>query len=179
MKLQYYLRGLGIGILVTAMIFCILPGEKEVLTDEEIRARAVQLGMVESSSLTLADIQKQQESTKEQEAQAQPTETQEESVSQPEPTITPESEEMVQTSEATETVQEPEGAAEVLKITINSGSGSYTVSKMLEENLLIDNAEEFDKYLISNGYSRKIRVGTHEIPTDATWEEIADIISGK
>lgn len=61
MKLQYYLRGLGIGILVTAAIFCILPGEKGTLSDAEIRARALELGMVESSSLTLADVQNKQE----------------------------------------------------------------------------------------------------------------------
>lgn len=57
MKLRYYLRGLGIGILVTALVLTIVPGEKEVLSDAEIRERALQLGMVDSSSLTLADMQ--------------------------------------------------------------------------------------------------------------------------
>ena len=60
MKLRYYLRGLGIGMLVTAMILVLAPGEKETLSDEEIKARAVQLGMIESSSLTLAEMQNMQ-----------------------------------------------------------------------------------------------------------------------
>ena len=62
MKLKSYLRGLGIGILFTAIIFCFLPKEKESLTDEEICARALQLGMVKSDSITLADVQGKKES---------------------------------------------------------------------------------------------------------------------
>lgn len=57
MKLKYYLRGLGIGILVTALILTIAPGDKEVLSDAQIRERALQLGMVDGNSLTLADVQ--------------------------------------------------------------------------------------------------------------------------
>lgn len=189
MKLQYYLRGLGIGILVTAMIFCILPGEKEVLSDEEVRARAAQLGMVESSSLTLADIQhKQQESAEVQ----KPEES-----AKPESTVAPEAvenqgtdEESAEGTEAAqnddaskasteEAVKETEATTEVVEITIAGGSSSYTVSKQLQEKQLVEDAGEFDKYLISNGYSRSIRVGTHDIPMGATWEEIAKIISGK
>lgn len=54
MKLKYYLRGLGIGILVTAIIMsCTRRPEK--LTDAEIKMRATQLGMLEKS--VLADMQ--------------------------------------------------------------------------------------------------------------------------
>lgn len=45
MKLKYYMRGLGIGILITTLIFA-AAGKKEKLTDEEIMARAKDLGMV-------------------------------------------------------------------------------------------------------------------------------------
>ena len=48
MKLKYYLRGLGIGILVTAVIMGVTQGSrKETLSDREIRERAAALGMVE------------------------------------------------------------------------------------------------------------------------------------
>ena len=60
MKLRYYLRGLGIGMLVTSMILILAADGKENLSDEEIRARAAQLGMIESSSLTLAEMQNMQ-----------------------------------------------------------------------------------------------------------------------
>ena len=60
MKLKYYLRGLGIGIVVTAMIMSFIRKPEE-LTDAEIRIRAAQLGMVEKN--VLADIQKENESS--------------------------------------------------------------------------------------------------------------------
>ena len=52
MKLKYYLRGLGIGIAVTAFVLAFAGGGKESLTDEEIKARAKELGMVESVTLS-------------------------------------------------------------------------------------------------------------------------------
>ncbi len=57
MKLRYYLRGLGIGILVTALLLGIAGGKEEKLNDAQIRARAAQLGMVEGSSRVLEDLQ--------------------------------------------------------------------------------------------------------------------------
>lgn len=48
MKLKYYLRGMGIGMLVTAIIFItvIIP-EKQNMSDAEIKEAAAKLGMVE------------------------------------------------------------------------------------------------------------------------------------
>ena len=47
MKLKYYLRGLGIGIIITTLVLMIAySGHKTELTDEEIIARAEALGMV-------------------------------------------------------------------------------------------------------------------------------------
>lgn len=57
-KLQYYLRGLGVGILVTALIMGFaLPKEGKTLTDAQIKERALELGMVDSNSLVLSDLQ--------------------------------------------------------------------------------------------------------------------------
>lgn len=53
MKLRYYLRGLGIGIVVTALLMGFTKGAaKETLSDDEIIARAEALGMVQSSVLS-------------------------------------------------------------------------------------------------------------------------------
>ena len=58
MKLKYYLRGLGIGMIVTALILGISFShrqgqETQTLTDDQIRERAEQLGMVDSTAPTL------------------------------------------------------------------------------------------------------------------------------
>ena len=55
MKLKYYLRGLGIGIVVTALIMGLSTGNTVQMTDAEIKAKAAMLGMVESDSLRLSD----------------------------------------------------------------------------------------------------------------------------
>lgn len=52
MKLKYYLRGLGIGVIVTALLMGIaLSGRKETLTDDEIRQRALELGMSDDTAV--------------------------------------------------------------------------------------------------------------------------------
>ena len=82
MKLKYYLRGLGIGMIVTALILGISFShrqgqETQTLTDDQIRERAEQLGMVDSSELTLAALQNSvqqqaQENTEKTEASPEP-----------------------------------------------------------------------------------------------------------
>ena len=165
MKLKYYLRGLGIGILVTALIMGFTTRDSRPLTDAEIKAAAAELGMVESDSLRLADLP--QEPTPTPEITPEPEATPEVT---PEPTEEPEN-----TSEAaTETTQES-GAD--ISITVSAGSGSRTVCNRLEEAGVITDAAEFDKYLCDQGYYKRICVGTFEIPADASWEEIAKIIT--
>ncbi len=53
MKLKYYLRGLGIGILMTAIVMSVAAsGEAEALSDDEIRERAIALGMTDNVVLS-------------------------------------------------------------------------------------------------------------------------------
>ena len=59
--MKYYLRGLGVGIVVTSLILGIgLGSRKETLSNEEIKERARALGMVEES-ITVAEAAAQQE----------------------------------------------------------------------------------------------------------------------
>ena len=58
MKLKYYLRGLGIGIMVTTVLMSFIR-QPEELTDTQIKARARELGMVEEN--VLADLKKEEE----------------------------------------------------------------------------------------------------------------------
>ena len=57
MKLKYYLRGLGIGIMVTTVIMSFIR-QPEELTDTQIKARARELGMIEEN--VLADLKKEE-----------------------------------------------------------------------------------------------------------------------
>lgn len=221
MKLKYYLRGLGIGMAVTALILGISffgrqGQEAQTLTDEQIRERASELGMVDSSELTLAALQNsaQPQTTMEPEVTEKPkltadpeTTTEPEATAEPETTTEPKATtepETMTDPEATaepETMTEPETTAEPkmttepeateepelttapeqsqTTITIKKGSDSGSVSRMLYEAGLVENAKAFDNYLCNNGYSRSINPGIYEIAPGTSEEEIAKIITGK
>ena len=203
MKLKYYLRGLGIGMAVTALILGIsFSGrqgqEAQTLTDEQIRERASELGMVDSSELTLAALQnsaqpqttmepevtEESETMTEPEATAEPeTATEPKAPAEPEMTTKPETTaepEMTTKPEATkepELITAPEQSQTT--ITIKKGSDSGSVSRVLYEAGLVENAKAFDNYLCNNGYSRSINPGIYEIAPGTSEEEIAKIITGK
>ena len=62
MELKYYLRGLGLGIVVTAVIMGLALSGKRTMTDEEVIARAKTLGMVENTeSMLLSDVAAQED----------------------------------------------------------------------------------------------------------------------
>lgn len=56
MKLKYYLRGLGIGMLVAALILTISGKTDSKMSDEAIKRRAAELGMVEKDKTVLGEI---------------------------------------------------------------------------------------------------------------------------
>lgn len=163
MKLKYYLRGLGIGILVTTVILSIAGAGKKGMSEEEIRQRAKELGMVESTLLTdLADQQKNDTPAKEDEAKL-PQETGQ----APEET------------DGEESIPEETTVQENATLVIGRGESSTTVSKNLQKAGVINDAVSFDKFLCSNGYDKKIITGTYEIPFGASEDEIAKIITRK
>lgn len=200
MKLKYYLRGLGIGIIVTAIIMGVATKDRSVMTDEEIKARAVELGLVEQK--VLADISST--FTPEPEETLVPKETEAPSVTpKPEETIAPketevppvtpkpeetlvpkETEVPTVTSKPEKTpvsTEEPESTpqAENMKVTlvIKSGETSWSISKTLYEMGMVESATDFDSYLCKNGYDKTIRIGEFEIPKGSSYEEIAKIIA--
>lgn len=191
------MRGLGIGMIVTALLMGVT-AEKVPLSDAEIRTRAAELGMVESDSLKLTDIQNTPvpgENHSGDEAGPGPgpeegTKAEEDSDSEAEPTQQlPETqgEEDAdagsgETSGEEGTTSDPdeaagESSAETVTVEVEPGVTSYRICIMLEEEGLVEDAAAFDTYLCDNGYSRKIKFGTYQIPAGASEEEIAKIIT--
>lgn len=199
MKLKYYLRGLGIGMIVTALILGISFShrqgqETQILTDDQIRERAEQLGMVDSSELTLAalqnSVQQAQENTEKTEASPEPDTEETTTTSEPETTVAPENTAEPETTAAPENTVEPEAtpqpetiaaseASQTVTVTVKKGASSGSVSNRLQEAGLVEDAKSFDNYLCNNGYSRSINPGTYEIIPGTSEEEIAKIITGK
>ena len=209
MNLRYYLRGLGVGILVTAVIMEVASGgKKETLSDAEIKRRAAELGMVEEST-RLSDLEAEEVAPSEeptalptQEPSKEPTalptqEPSEEPTALPtqepskEPTALPTQEPSKEPTalptqkpseepSAAQTGEAAQTSADTLSIKVEAGDGSYAVCEKLEQAGLIASAVDFDRYLYENGYDRKLRTGSYEIPADAEPETIAEIlISGQ
>lgn len=176
MKLKIYLRGLGIGIVVTALILGISGGKKE-MTDAEVIARAKQLGMVEAETESgrLSEGRDAEKIATEEEQVEEVQTSENESVTQAEDetdslqqeSVEDEVQEQSETSEKTQTVE----------VTIVSGDDSAAASRRIQEAGLVESAAAFDKYLCSNGYSKKVVSGAYKIPVGSDNETIAKIIT--
>ena len=214
MGLRYYLRGLGIGIFVTAIVLSATkPAAKAEMTDSEVIARAKVLGMVEKETLAdaakktdeKADVKAEEkaagkpDSSAEEKAQNE-TDTKAEAKSEAkaetpakEPDKKEEAVKAVPDKKETKPEQKadtkpetkPEQKAEqkpattvtsdtsTIIIAVYPGEGSYTVSKKLATQGLVESADKFDNFLCQNGYDKKICTGNYEIKVGAGAEEIA------
>ena len=195
MKLRYYMRGLGIGMLITALILILSGRTSGQLSDEQIKARAAELGMVMEDKSVLKESEASPgaalEETEEKPEEVEPEEVEPEEV-EPEEVESEEVEpEEVEPEEVKPKEVEPEETeaekvtpeetvpAETVTITVRSGASSVSVAKQIEDAGLVSSAGDFDRYLCQNGYDKKICVGTYTIPMDATEEEIARVITKK
>ena len=174
MKLKYYLRGLGIGILVTAAILTIVYHTKGSMSDSQIMKRAAQLGMVMASTEddTLFAQTTQVDTTIEETGTISVEETT--TVVETTEAVTESSTEKP-TEAPTEAPTEPAAAEAVL--TISPGMYSESVSAELVRLGIITNQKEFNSYLVNNGYAECIQTGDFKIKADMSYDEIARIIT--
>ncbi|MBQ8246772.1 MAG: hypothetical protein IJZ42_06540 [Lachnospiraceae bacterium] len=200
MKLKYYLRGLGIGIAVTAAVLMLAGGGKESLTDEEIIARAKELGMVESVTLSQLSSEKVSETDSEEvsedlsedavedSSESLSEVTGEEDISESTSEVINEEmnseedvSEVVSETSSEETSQTASGEVidEFVIIEVGSGDGSDSVSVKLEAAGLVEDAGMYDDFLCANGYDKILQTGVHEIPRTADWDTIAEILAGR
>lgn len=187
MKLKYYLRGLGIGVIVTTIILAIALGRKpEALTDAQIKERAAELGMVEEELIK----EKEDKETASGDAIeggtgdaiAAATESTSQSTSKnttkaTTTTTTTKAATKATTKATTKASQAPvsEETEEGTYITIEIGANDWSnhVADKLEAAGLVESAADFDQYLIQNGYESIIASGTHRFKVGSTYAELA------
>ena len=168
MKLKYYLRGLGIGVLLTTIILSI--GNRPVYpTDEEIINKAKDLGMDFVQEEEVDNIEKILGNL--------------DSKPEPNPTIglvsdLDEDTQLVEKIEPT-VIPVPTDISEAkyVSFTIMRGMTSMDVSEVLKEIGLIEDAEDFNRYVIGQGKAGVIRIGTFTLEEGASYQEIVDIIT--
>lgn len=182
MKLKYYLRGLGIGILVTAIIFMIgiHVNREELFSDEEVIARAKSLGMVmgETQTKTLDELEEEQK--KNQEKQKEEEEKKEEQKkdgnNEEKKTDTTEN----QKTEKTDADAAPQTqTVKQVEVNILPGEYSDTISQKLFDAGLIADITEFNRFITDSDYDNFIQPGTFTIPEGSSYEDIAQILMTK
>ncbi len=199
MKQKYYLRGLGIGILITAIVF-IIAGPSE-LSEEEIIKRAEELGYTkveeevtpsigikelleaETPAPTNTQIPSPTDAISITEAPTEtpaPTETVAPTIeptstpipaNTPIPTYTP-----VPTQEPTIVPEETVITAEIV---VERGNTATVVCRKIEEAGILEDGDALRIYLINNGLTDYINVGTYTLSSDMSIDEIANHITGR
>ena len=175
MKIKYYLRGMGIGIIVTTLILMISFSQyKNDISDEEIIVRAKKLGMVMKEDKLFGNQNKDTSSETEIQTEVpKETETQVETEKQ---TEAQNETERVPESEVTINSENTEDTREIFRLEIFYGDMPRQICTLLEENGVIENGEALRLYLQEVGIAKYIPVGNYEIPYGATNEEVYQVI---
>ncbi len=204
MKLKYYLRGVGAGILFAAVILTISyrTTSGTQLSDAEIIKRAEELGMVRQSDIKMDDIvapTTEPTAAPTAEPTAEPT-TEPSDTSEATPTPAEESSDTdstdsldaPETSPIPSSTEEPSGETEdstpsavnesddiPVSIEIISGMTSEDVAYLLKEKGVLEDVRAFNQFLKQNNYTTRIRVGIFPIEKFAAYQDIADVIVSK
>lgn len=203
MRLKYQLRGLGIGIIIAAALLMGTSDDEKASvknTDTMVMASTDKETAEDISTTETPGTSEVRETTETETSEMQVTEIQEtsdmeesvveaETVSEDseslstEEVVSEEETSMVETSNTEVSTEEESTEKEVdsnaVEIKIVSGDDSGTVARKLQIAGLVDNASEYDAYLMQHGYDKKISVGTVYIAKGSSWLEIAEKISGR
>ncbi len=207
MKLRYYLRGLGIGMLVAALILTISGSTKAKMSDEAVKRRAAELGMIEKNNSVLSDIGGEaagdgkntavsgQETVSGAETLKEPDVSEEtaggdtvsadNTAGQAEETAASETQEPAQETEQkveeiidrAEEIAENAPAGRMFTLEVYKGDSSISVARRAQEIGLIVSAADFDVFLCKNGFDKRISTGTYTIPENSSDKYIAEVIT--
>lgn len=183
MRLKYFLRGLGSGIIFTTIIMLVayMTSGGYKLSDKEIINRAKNLGMVMADTPSEASSGDADREAAEEDKSTEARTTQDfTTTGEPAPTtVKPESSTENTEQEKFTATEEKTDDYTTVRITVESGMGSEEVAVLLKDAGIISDAADFDSYLNDNGYSTMIEVGTFQINSNMTYQEIAELLCKK
>ena len=197
MRLKYYLRGLGLGIIFAVIIMMIgFHGNKQSMSDTEIIEKAKTLGMVEAKNIsgTVADEynsektdssaansdDSSQKAETEQDSQMQDSQTAQEDTQQEDTQQEDTQQEDTQpAADAKQETVEPQDAVTTYTISVTSQDTCRTIAEKLKALNLVDDAEQFRIYIGQKGADHFIADGEHVIPQGASYDDIITILTQK
>ncbi len=191
---KYYVRGLGIGVLLTAIVFTIVSEPK--MSDKKIMERASELGMVEAGKSVSYDRKdndtevklentpipspsEEVKSTPEPSPSLMPEPTPTDTP-EPTPTNTPKPTPMLTpepTTQPTPTVGPQAESVITATITIEKGMSAKKVCELMEKAGVISSAKDFREYLTKRELTELINTGEHTLSSDMSYKTMAYVLT--
>lgn len=197
MKLKYYLRGAGIGFIVSAILFAVFltaldwgPRQghvsmQEASADEPMMGDTVKEAAEKKKDEAVETVEKTLDvDVKEETANTESnTDTKTPKQEKPEvevPTQTKTDDEVnPATNNSTDEDTKPAEDKKVtgnVKFSIKDGEASNAIAKNLQSLGLVDDAKAFDQFLSENGYDHKLRTGEFDISTGMSYKDLAELL---
>lgn len=186
MKLKYYLRGAGIGFIVSAILFaCFLTAldwgprqgnvsKQEAQVDEPFMGDTVKEAE-EKIKEEVKTGEVEVENAVESKSEAVSSEKKEEKPEVKVPTTTKTDEDV-----KPENQTDPEKKlTKNVHFSIKDGEASNAIANNLQSLGLVDDAKAFDQFLSENGYDHKLRTGEFEIETGMDYKDLAELLCKK
>ena len=191
MRLKYYLRGLGLGIIFTCLMFMLFSNKKADNTDQMDINQQLETTTETLSNQTSgddkndtandeavsgsADVQNNTDAEDDVNAQnnadAQNTADTQTGASDTTDTSNQTDDSNITGETGTDDVQD-----EYVTLVIEKGDIARDVAESLYEDGIIDDAESFRKYLGETGVSRTLHAGEYNIKVGSTYEEIVELL---
>ena len=203
MKLKYYLRGIGVGLLVGALLMFaavkLLGYEKKEdkkidkasteatadITTEKAKATTTEK-MADTTTETTAEVTTEATTATTTEATTATT-TEATTATTTEATTETTTEATTETTEATTettdevtteaTTEKPADNNDEVTVTVVRNMYSTEVARMLQDKGIVEDYLDFDSWLDQTGYSTRIRVGDFSFKKGMSYEEIATILT--
>ena len=201
MRLKYYLRGLGLGIIFAVFIMMVgYRNHGSSMSDSEIIEKAKALGMVETEDTSGMKSDKKTDNKTDEKSDKKID------TSEPDTTIADTSAaEDTQTGTDNTDADNIAGTADVdttapsdvaatdsaasdaaqpqqnttFTVTVGSGDTCRMIAERLQAAGIIDDAEKFRAYMGQKGVNQFIADGNHEIPYGASYDDIINILTQK
>ena len=190
MNVKSYLKGIGVGMIVASLIL-IIAGNMNKVSDEDVIARAKELGYVQSTSVSQPEEVDNTSSNTEQkkiEDSDKVESTENNDANTDNATDSANADNSTETANTTndttvsddsdKTADNNATSTETVKVEIKSGMSSESAALAVKNAGLVESDTEFNKYLCSEGYDKRLRVGSFDIPKDADFETIAKSLCG-
>lgn len=191
MRLKYYLRGLGLGIIFTCLMFMLFSNKKADNTDQMDVNQQLETTTETLSSQTSgddkndtandetvsggADVQNNTDAEDDVNAQnnadAQNPADNQAGASDATDTSNQTDDSDITGETGTDDVQD-----EYVTLVIEKGDIARDVAESLYEEGIIDDVESFRKYLGETGVSRTLHAGEYNIKVGSTYEEIVELL---